>query len=131
MPLHRSANNLSAALQSAREFVPEDAFIIAMRDEAYELARGFHFLLNDAKLQLDYRIAESSEEQSAKAQELARAQHKLNVLAAITFPLIALGTIFGMSLATGLEGRSPLLFWFLLALGAGTGLYAMMWVMDQ
>ncbi len=128
MPLHRSASNLSAALQSAREFVREDAFLIAMRDEAYELARGFDLLLNDAKLQLDYRIAESAEEQSVKTQELAQAQHKLNVLAAITFPLMALGTIFGMSITTGLENQSPALFWVLVLLGGTAGFFAMMWV---
>ena len=55
----------------------EDSCLIAMRDEAYELARGFDLLLNDAKLQLDYRIAESAEEQWVKTQELAQAQHNI------------------------------------------------------
>ena len=131
MPLHRSASHLSGALQSAREHVAEDAFLIAMRDEAYEMARGFELLVSDAKLSLDYQIAQTAEDHSAKTHELARAQHKLNVLAAITFPLIALGTIFGMSLATGLEGRSPALFWFLLLVGGAAGFFSMIWVARQ
>ena len=131
MPVHRSASNLSTALQSARDLVRDDAFLIGMRDEAYEVSRGLELLLHDARLTLDYRIAHSAEEQAEKTQELARAQHKLNVLAAITFPLIAVATLFGMNLATGLENRPPALFWFIFAVGLGVGLVAMRWVQER
>ena len=63
---------------------PDDRFLIAMRDEAYEAARNLELLLADAKAAMDYRVAQHTEAQTAKAQEMATAQHKLNVLAAVT-----------------------------------------------
>ncbi len=129
-PLTRSANNMSTALQSARDLVREDSFLIGVRDEAYEISRGFELLQNDARLALDYRIAESAEQQSVKASELTRAQHKLNVLAALTFPLMAVATVFGMNIASGLEAQSPVLFWFVFAVAMGVGMFATSWITE-
>ncbi len=127
-PLNRAATNLSQALQSARELVKADKLLIAVRDEAYEVSRGFELLFHDAKLSLDYRIARSAEQQMAKAAEMAVAQHKLNVLAAVTFPLMAVATIFGMNVVHGLENQPPGVFWAVLLVGAGVGMVAVYWV---
>jgi Mg2+ and Co2+ transporter CorA len=61
---------------------------------------------------------------------MATAQHKLNVLAAATFPLMAVATLFGMNLIHGLEGR-PFYCWLVFAAGCGVGVLTMQWVMRQ
>jgi hypothetical protein len=127
-PLNRASTNLAAALQAARDGAREDKFLIGMRDEGYEISRAFDLLVVDAKLKLDYRIAKNAEEQSANAQAIATAQHKLNVLAAITFPIMALATVLGMNLTHGLENRPESLFFAVLALGVTIGLFVKRWV---
>jgi len=129
VPAARAAIHLREALQSARELVREDKFLIAMRDEAYEVARNLELLLADAKTALDCRIARNAEAQAARGEEMAAAQHKLNVLAAVTFPLMALATIFGMNLVHGMEGRTPLLFWGVFVVGLIVGTATRGWVM--
>ena len=133
IPLNRSANNLSKALQSARQHVQGDAFIIAKRDEAYGISRNFEILLNEAKLSLDFHIAQSAETQAAKAHEMTLSQHKLNVLAAITFPIMAVATLFGMGgdFVHGLESKTPFLFWFIFVIGFVLGIFTKRWVTNE
>ena len=126
-PLNRASTHLMETLESARDAVKEDKFLIAMRDEAYELSRSFELLFTDAKLELEYRVAQNAEAQMAKSQEMARAQQKLNTLAAATFPLMALATVFGMNLANGLEA-GPIFFWLVLSAAIGAGVLTMDWV---
>ena len=128
LPVNRASTNLYHALQSAREQVGDDKFLIAVRDQAYELSRSFDLLVADAKLTLDYRIARNAELQTAQAAKATDAQHKLNVLAAITFPLMAIATIFGMNLRHGLEDQAPVLFWLVFAGGFLTGMLTKVWV---
>ena len=130
-PITRSANNMRGALQSARDLVRDDKLLIAMRDRAYEVARELELLLADARLALDYRIARNAEAQTAKAHEMATSQHKLNVMAAITFPLMAIATIFGMNLDSGIERQNPLLFWGVFACGIAIGVVAKGWVTND
>ena len=131
VPITRAATNMRDALQSARELVRDDKLLIAMRDQAYEVARRLELLLSDAKMALDYRIAQNAEAQTAKAQETAMSQHKLNVMAAVTFPLMAIATIFGMNLASGIEQQNPLLFWGVFACGIAIGVVAKGWVTND
>jgi len=128
MPLNRASTNLYSALQAARDYVKADGFLIAVRDAAYELNRNFDLLAADAKLALDYHIARNAEIQAARAAEATEAQHKLNVLAAVTFPLMALATIFGMNLTHGIENQTPAIFWLVFALGLITGAVTKGWV---
>ncbi len=130
-PLNRASTNLYNALQSARALVREDQYLIAVRDEAYEISRCFELLLADAKLALDYRMARNAEAQAGKAGEMAQAQHKLNILAAVTFPLMALTAIFGMTLRHGLEGKGPWLFWSVFGCGFALGICTMAWVIRR
>ncbi len=127
-PVARAATNMKAALQSARELVKDDAFLIEMRDAAYESARNFELLLSDAKIALDFRIAQNAERQSVQVRKMAVAQHKLNLLAAITFPLMAGAALFGMNMVHGLENKSPQLFWAVLAVGVVIGVVTQKWV---
>lgn len=127
-PLNRASTNLANALQTARDAVKQDKFLISMRDESYEISRAYDLLVVDAKLKLDYRIAKNSEAGAAKSEEMAKAQHKLNILAAITFPLMALATLLGMNLTHGLEDKSPALFAAVLAVGIAIGLLVKGWV---
>ena len=128
IPLARAAANLRDALQAGREAVKADAILIDLRDEAVSLARGLELLLADARLALDYRLARQAEEQVLAAQAVSRAQHKLNILAALTLPLMTVATLFGMNLPSGLEGLRAPLFWALLAGGLVLGLVAKAWV---
>lgn len=127
-PLNRSTTNLANTLQAARDEAKQDKFLISVRDESYDVSRAFELLTSDAKLKLDYRIAKNSEEQSIQAQAMISAQHRLNVMAAITFPIMAVATVLGMNLTHGLENRSPILFLLVLVIGVMIGLFVKSWV---
>jgi hypothetical protein len=127
-PLNRSSTNLARTLQAARDAAKGDKFLIGMRDESEEISRAFELLTSDAKLKLDYRIASKSEAQAEQARLMITAQHRLNVLAAITLPLMAVATVLGMNVVHGLEGRTPPVFLFVLALGLTIGIFVKRWV---
>jgi hypothetical protein len=113
-PVVRAARNLHKTLQDARDAVPKDKDIIALRDLAYENERTAENVQNDAKIGLDYETARQAEEQSEHAQHIARSSHKLNLIAAMFLPISALGALFGMNLAHGLEtAPAPHVFWAL------------------
>ena len=128
VPLNRASTNLAIAVQKAREHVRKDRFLIAMRDEGHEVSRAFELLTADAKLALDYRAAKNAEIHSARAEEMAISQHKLNTLAALTFPLMALATLFGMNLPSGLEEVPSLVFWVVVASAFCVGFLVKGWV---
>jgi len=128
IPLARSANNTKQALQAARESLGNDAFIIDMRDRSVDIARGFELLLADARLALEFRLARSSEAQARAAEVSNRAQHKLNILAAIAFPLMSVSAVFGMNLYSGMENLPVFVFWLVFLVGLGLGLYVRSWV---
>jgi hypothetical protein len=128
IPLARSSSNMKLALQSARESLANDAFLIDMRDRSVEIARGFELLLADARQALDFRIARSAEAQIRAAEIGNRAQHKLNILAAVTFPLMGVSAVFGMNLHSGLEDVPLIAFWLVFVGGLLLGLWAKQWV---
>src|SRR4029077_1369179 len=97
-PLHRTARNLHATLQQAREFVPDDRDLIVARDTSGDIERSFELLHNDAKNGLDYTVALETELQSQRTYEMAVSAHRLNLLAALFFPIATLSAIFDMKL---------------------------------
>lgn len=122
-PLHRAARNLHSTLQQAREMVSEDKDIIVVRDAAADVERTLELLHLDAKNGLDYTIAQKSEQQSQRSYEMALAAHRLNLLAALFFPITAISSVFGMNLPNGLEGTAnSSLFWGILCIGLSFGL---------
>jgi hypothetical protein len=126
-PLHRTARNLHATLQQARELVPADRDLINLRDQVGEIERGIELLHGDARNGLDFTAAHQAEQQAARTYSMAVAAHRLNMLAAAFFPVATLSAIysaiFGMILAHGEQRWStPALFWSLLGLGLVCGL---------
>jgi len=122
-PLHRTSRNLHAALQQARELVPDDRDLITARDAAGDIERSLELLHGDAKNGLEYTVAHETEQQSQRTYEMAVSAHRLNLLAAIFFPIASVSSIFGMNLRSGLDDvPAPLLFWAIVAIGLITGI---------
>lgn len=128
IPLARSSSNMKQALQTAREALGNDAFMIDMRDRSVDIARGFELLLADARLSLEFRLARSAEAQARAAEAGNRAQHKLNILAAVAFPLMSVSAVFGMNLQSGMENKPAFVFWLVFLGGLGLGLFVKGWV---
>lgn len=128
VPLARSARNLHATLQSAREAIPADRDLINFRDWAYEIERSLDLLQTSTKNALDFRIAHQAEEQARLGMESLKLSNRLNLLAAIFFPLMALSGVFGMNLPSGLERSSTGVFWFLFLVGLLAGVIISWWV---
>ena len=116
VPIERAAHNLLRALQTAREAVDEQQ-IISLRDRAAEISRSAEILLVDARNGLEFAMARQSEIQAAAGVEMARASHRLNLIAAVFFPLTALGSMLGMNMATGLEALPIWVFWAIFVSG--------------
>lgn len=131
VPAHRSATHLYETLQTAREQGGDDKFLIAMRDDAYEMQRSFELLLSDTRLALEFEITRHAEAQAVKTDEALVVQRRLNILAAGTFPLIAVATVLGMNLTNGFEGSSPIIFWCVFGAGALIGVSLKNWVVNQ
>jgi Mg2+ and Co2+ transporter CorA len=122
-PLHRSARNLQATLQRARELVPADTDLINARDQSADIERALELIHNDASHGLDFTIARHAEHQAEATHQMSVAGYRLNLLAAAFFPLATIGTIFGMNLTHGLEGPNYSgVFWALLMLGLMCGI---------
>ena len=122
VPIHRAAANQHAALQAAREALPEAREIITLRDMAGDIERAADLLHTDSKNALDYRIAQQAEQQAAAANELAQAGHRLNLMAALFLPASVIGGAFGTSLSSGLENGPAWIFWVILGCSIVIGL---------
>jgi hypothetical protein len=121
-PLHRTARNLHTTLQQARELAPADRDLINLRDQAGEIERAAELLHGDAKNGLDFTMARQAEEQAQRTYDMAVAAHRLNLLAAVFFPVATLSAIFGMNLAHGMEeSEVGALFWIILGVGLVSG----------
>ncbi len=99
-PLRRAAINLHTVLQNARKMVPDDRELIDARDRAYALERTAELLTTETKNSLELTVARQAEEQAAASQRMAFASHRLNILAAIFFPIATIVAIFGIDLDT-------------------------------
>lgn len=127
-PINRSSTMLARTLQAARQAAPDDRFLIAMRDIADEVSRDFDLLVIDASHDLNYHTARNAEKHAQEALRQSISQSKLNVLAAMTMPLVILGGLFGMNLVSGLEHTGPWLFGLVLFVGIAIGLAIKSWV---
>jgi len=128
-PLVRSARNLHHALQAAREAVKGDAFILEMRDQAYEVERNFDLLQEDVRNAIQHRTAREAEEQAKLSRQALQASHRLNILAALFFPLTAVASLFGMNLAHGLNEKSVVIFWLVFCVCVAMGIAMKSWVL--
>ena len=66
--------------------------------------------------------AKASEEQAQSAEQVARAGHRLNILAAMFFPLTALASVFGMNIPHGLEASPHWVSYAMMGAGLFLGL---------
>jgi len=123
-PLRRAARNMYDTFQQARQMVPGDRELITCRDHAYGVHRSAELLSSDIQSGLDCAVARRAEEQAASSYRMALAGHRLNVLAAVFFPIATVAAVFGMNLGHGLEGQqfTPWLFWAVLLFGVLSGL---------
>ncbi len=121
-PLQRTVANLYTVLQDARKSVPDDADIIDYRDTAYQLTRRCDLLSRLAKNALDFTVAKEAEETSEASHHMSVAAHRLNMLAAVFFPILTLAALFSTNFQTGLESLTPPWpFVIMLAIGMGCG----------
>ncbi len=127
-PLNRAARSMHAALQTAREAIKQDAFLIEVRDLAYEAERNFDLLVEDVRNAIHHTTAREAEIQAQASKEALTASHRLNILAALFLPLTAITSLFGMNFSTGLDVKIPLLFWIIFAGGVAIGFVIKSWV---
>lgn len=121
-PVARSARNLHAALQQARELCPKDRDLIGIRDRAGELERAAELAQHDAQASLDFQVAFHQEQESQRSYEMAVATHRLNLLVALFFPIATLSSIFGMNMAHGFEhAPAPVTFYAVIAVSLLAG----------
>lgn len=132
VPLHRTTRNLHSALQQARDAVPKDRELIQFRDQAGEMERSLELLHADVENGLSYTIAHQAEEQARRANEMATAAHRLNILAAIFFPVGTVAAIFGMNLVHGYEQwQSPWMFWAVSGASLVAGIFLAMLIVRR
>jgi hypothetical protein len=98
VPLVRSTKNLLSTLEEARKEFPKDRSIIDHRDRAYELSRQAELLYEDAKNSMEVAMIRRADEQTMATHQMTVASHRLNLLAAIFFPLATMGSVFGTTL---------------------------------
>lgn len=128
VPLTRFARNLHAAIQTAREAVKDDPFLVELRNQAYEIERNLDLLLEDTRNEIQHRTARKAEEQAALSQAALHASHRLNILAALFFPLTAVASLFGMNLLHGLDAKSTGVFWTVAGVSLILGFFLKGWV---
>jgi len=131
-PVCRAARNLHETLVQAREATSNMEFrdqLQPLCDQASEIERSAELLQVDVQNSIHYAMVRQSELQSGFSRAQSVAAHRLNILAAIFLPMATLSSIFGMNLASGLEGTPPAIFWLLtaggIALGIGIGVFVM------
>ena len=89
-------------------------------------------LLNvDTNNGLDFNMAKKAEEQARLSMQSVKTANRLNTLAAIFFPLMAITSVFGMNLRSGLEEASIVVFWFVLLVGILLGFVIHAWVLED
>lgn len=130
-PLVRAARNMHSALQSAREAVKGDLFLVEVRDLAYEVDRNFDLLLEDVRNAIQHRMAREAEKQAMLSKQALQASHRLNILAALFFPLTAIASLFGMNLAPGFDQSSVIIFWVVAVASIGLGFVMKGWVLGK
>lgn len=130
-PIVRAARSMHAAIQAARESVGNDPFLIELRDLAYEVDRNLELLIEDVRNAIQYRMAREAEEQARLTRQALHASHRLNILAALFFPLMAVASVFGMNFAHGFNEHDPKIFWLTALISAALGFAIKGWVLAK
>jgi len=114
-PIYRTTRHMSVTIERASELCADDRGLLICRNLASTVVRTAELLKEDATHSLEYFMAKQAESQ-------ALASHRLNLIAAIFFPILAFAAIFGMNLEHGFEHESIWLFWLVVVIGIVTGL---------
>jgi len=128
-PMARAARNMYQTLQTAREAIGDDPFVIEMRDLASEIDRNLELLTEDVRHAIQYRTAREAEEQAKLSRQALQASHRLNILAALFFPLTAIASLFGMNFSHGMNQNSPAIFWLVSVVSVSLGFFLKGWVL--
>lgn len=121
-PVTRSIRNLHAVLGEARKALPDEIELINHRDRAYDLSRTAELSYQFAKDSMDVAVVRKAEEQAIASGKMEVAAHRLNIMAALFFPLATLAGIFGTTLTEGWSwAESPLPFYLFLGIGLLAG----------
>src|SRR5262245_53767620 len=128
-PMARAAHNMYLTFQTAREGVGHDPFVIEMRDLASEIDRNLELLAEDVQHAIQYRTAREAEEQAKLSRQALQASHRLNILAALFFPLTAIASLFGMNFSHGMNQNSPALFWLVCVISVSLVFMLKGWVL--
>lgn len=126
-PLARACRNMYAALQQARDLVPEDPEIVSCRDEAYACERSAELLVHDVKNGFDLYVAKKTEEMTKSGHAMAVSGHRLNTLVALFFPTATLAALLGMNVPHGLENTQGA-FLGAIAVGVALGFGVKSWL---
>ncbi|MDP0501030.1 MAG: CorA family divalent cation transporter [Verrucomicrobiota bacterium JB022] len=119
-PILRAVRNLASTLDRSQEYIV-DPELLPYIERTHVISRTAELLLTEAKMAMDYAIAQDSELQSQVNLEMAKSSHRLNLMVALFLPITALASVFGMNLTSGLEGTGDWLFWALMGIGALLG----------
>ncbi len=131
-PFQRSLRNLYEVLQEARKVGDGFDELIDVRNRAYELSRSAELLHQDAKNAMDVAVIRRAEEQAVSSERMAKASHRLNILASIFFPLATLGAIFSTTLTEGWSwSRSASPFFAFLLCGGVLGMILVSFVISD
>lgn len=127
-PLARAARNQALAIEQALGQDEDNRELRSFRDRAREIERAAEQLSHDAKLNMDYWMAERSEEQQESTEKLNRIVFRLNLLAGFFLPLVALAGLFGMNVR--LPGFVDGWFWLIFVGGLLVG-GGLVWVVSR
>lgn len=97
-PVVRSMRNLYEVLEESRKQAIDDRDLIDLRDYAYELSRQGELLYDDSKNRMEVAVVRRAEEQAKASHQMTVSAHRLNIMAALFFPLATLGAILGTTL---------------------------------
>ncbi len=131
-PVARAAANLYDVLREARKAVPEALELIDFRDRAYELSRSAELAYQYTKDSMDVAVVRRAEEQARASDQMAVASHRLNIMAAVFFPLATLSAVFGTTLTDNWTwSESPYAFLLFVAGGLLVGIVLAVFVSSK
>lgn len=123
-PTLRAIRHMYHIFQDARNKFRDVRELIIFRDQTYELERTTELLDAEAKHALDFTIAQHSEEEAQHSREIAESSYRLNLLASLFLPTMALAGLLSMNFPETLSNfDSPLTFLTVLGVGIGLGYY--------
>jgi Mg2+ and Co2+ transporter CorA len=93
--------------------------------------RNLELLSEDVRNAIQHRSARDAEAQAQLSRQALQASHRLNILAALFFPLTAVASLFGMNLTHGLDEDKVTIFWVVAAVCSGLGIAMKSWVLAK